>query len=388
MTASARSQISAFRALAINAEANALEASGKSITHCEIGQPARDAPQAVRDAALAALTDAPQGYTEAAGRPKLREGIARWYMDQYGVDVAPHRIMLTAGSSPALVTAFLTAFDAGARVGWQMPGYAAYRNTLAALDIEPVGIPAREESEFRLTIGKLEAISPALDGLILASPANPTGTMLPAEDLSALCRWCEDEAGIRLISDEVYHGLNYDMQPETALAHAPSAIVTSGFSKYFAMTGWRLGWAVVPDDLCDPFERLLQNLFVAPPTLAQHAALAALDCKEELDGYADDYRANRDMLLRMLPAMGFTDIAPADGAFYLFVETSHLHENSEQLAADWLHSTGLAVTPGTDFDPDQGHRFIRMSYAGSREDMANAIEALATWLDSNASVIR
>jgi aspartate/methionine/tyrosine aminotransferase len=344
--------------------------------HLEIGQPGDGAPAAVLDAAARALRADRLGYTDAFGLPALRARIAGHYRDVYGVEVPAERIVLTTGSSGAFILAFLAAFDAGARVAIAEPGYPAYRNILAALGIEAVGLPSDAADRFQPTIARLEAAG-RIDGLIVASPANPTGTMLPARDLAALADWCARN-GVRLVSDEIYHGICYGT-PASTLAGWPEAIVVNSFSKYFAMTGWRLGWMVVPPDLTRAVEVLAQNLFISPPSLPQHAALAAFDCRAELDARVAGYRANRDLLLAELPKLGFTDFAPADGAFYLYCDIGHLTNDSAAFCRRMLDEAGVAATPGTDFDPGRGARHVRFSFAGPHADMERAVARLRRW---------
>jgi aspartate/methionine/tyrosine aminotransferase len=344
--------------------------------HLEIGQPGRGAPQRVLDAAAEALRTDRLGYTDAFGLPALRARIAAHYRDTYGVAVPVERIVVTTGSSGAFVLAFLAAFDVGARVALADPGYPAYRNILSALGVEVVGLPTDAGDRFQPTVARLE-VAGRLDGLIVASPANPTGTMLSAADLKRLAEWCAG-AGVRLVSDEIYHGIAYG-EPAATLAGTSDAIVINSFSKYFAMTGWRLGWMVVPPDLLRAVEVLAQNLFISPPSLPQHAALAAFECGAELDARVAAYRANRDLLLAELPRAGFVDFAPADGAFYLYCDVGHMTNDSVAFCQRMLSEAGVAATPGTDFDPGRGARHIRFSFAGSHDDMARACERLRRW---------
>ncbi|MFO0294017.1 MAG: pyridoxal phosphate-dependent aminotransferase [Rhodospirillales bacterium] len=344
--------------------------------HLEIGQPGGAAPGPVLDAAARALRSDRLGYTDAFGLPELRAQISARYRAAYGVDVAPERIVVTTGSSGAFVLGFLAAFDVGARVALADPGYPAYRNILSALGVEVVGLPTGAQDRYQPTIERLEAAG-RLDGLIVASPANPTGTMLPAGELAALAAWCRSR-GVRLVSDEIYHGIVYG-PPATTLAGDGDAIVVNSFSKYFAMTGWRLGWMVVPPDLLRAVEVLAQNLFISPPSLPQHAALAAFDCCAELDARVAGYRANRDLLLAELPKAGFSEFAPADGAFYLYCDVGRLTNDSAAFCRQMLDQAGVAATPGTDFDPGRGNRFVRFSFAGGRADMELAVSRLQRW---------
>jgi aspartate/methionine/tyrosine aminotransferase len=381
LKASRRSGIAPFIVMEVLRAASqrdraARDASGRSI-HLEIGQPGTGAPRAVLDAAARALYADRLGYTEAFGLPALRARIARHYRDAYGVAVPAERIVVTTGSSGAFILSFLAAFDVGDRVALADPGYPAYRNILAALGVEVVGLPVEADDRFQPTIARLERAG-RLDGLIIASPANPTGTMLGEAELGALSRWC-DANGVRLVSDEIYHGIVYGRRACTAAVEGGSAIVINSFSKYFAMTGWRLGWMVVPEDLLRPVEVLAQNLFISPPSLPQHAAIAAFDCTAELEANVARYRANRDLLLRELPKAGFADFAPADGAFYLYCDVGHMTNDSEALCRRMLDEAGVAATPGTDFDPGRGARAVRFSFAGSLADMEEACTRLARW---------
>ena len=318
------------------------------------------------------------GYTDALGVPALREAIARHYRGRYGIALDPARVVVTTGSSGAFLLAFLAAFDAGDRVGLAAPAYPAYRNILKALDLVPVELEAGSEERYQATVDLVRRAPAPLDGLIVASLANPTGTMLHAHELETLARHCET-AGIRLVSDEIYHGITYGPREATALAAGNSAIVINSFSKYFSMTGWRLGWMVVPMSLLRAVECLTQNFFISPPALSQHAALAAFECGEELDRNVARYRENRDLLLAELPKAGFDRFAPADGAFYLYADVAHLTNDSEGFCRRMLREIGVAVTPGTDFDPARGHGTLRISFAGSTATMAEAVRRLKSW---------
>jgi aspartate/methionine/tyrosine aminotransferase len=372
-----RGGISPFYAMEVLRAANERAASGETVLHLEIGQPGTPAPRAVIEAAKRALEADPLGYTEALGLPALRRRIATHYQDFYGVAVDPGRVVVTTGSSGAFLLGFLAAFDAGDRVALAAPGYPAYRNILSALGIEPVLLPSDPEDRFQPTPALLAAAGP-LDGLIVASPSNPTGTMLSPVAFRRLHDHCR-ERGIRFISDEIYHGITYDETPTTAASFAEDALVINSFSKYFSMTGWRLGWMVAPVDLLRPVERLAQNLFIAPPTLPQHAAQAVFDCRDELDANVRRYRASRDLLLDLLPKIGFDRLAPADGAFYLYADVARLTNDSEEFCRRMLAEAGVAATPGRDFDPERGHHYLRFSFAGATADMGEAGRRLAEW---------
>ncbi len=330
------------------------------------------------DAARAALAGDRIGYTDALGIAPLRAAIARDYRERYGVAVEPAEIIVTTGSSAAFQLAFLAAFEAGQRVALAAPGYPAYRNILSALGLEPVLIEAGENAHFQPN-PELLAECGDIAGLIVASPANPTGTMIAAADLAALSAYCRDR-GIRLVSDEIYHGITYESAPQTARAYGREAIVVNSFSKYYSMTGWRLGWMVVPPDLARSVECLAQNFYISPPALSQLAALPAFECRAELDGHVARYRANRDLLLDMLRRAGLTRFAPAEGAFYLYVDVSPLTRDSAEFCLRMLDEMGVATTPGRDFDPIHGDLWVRLSFAGSTEDIAEAARRLAEWL--------
>ncbi|MBI4969807.1 MAG: aminotransferase class I/II-fold pyridoxal phosphate-dependent enzyme [Rhodospirillales bacterium] len=377
--ASRRGLVPPFIVMDVMRQAAARAAQGGDVLHLEVGQPGGPSPKAVLAAARAALDGADLGYTLALGIDPLRERIARWYQDSHDQTVDPSRVVVTTGSSGAFVLGFLAAFDAGDRVALAAPGYPAYRNILSALGCLPVSIPVGPESRFQPTIAHLEALDPKPDGLIVASPSNPTGSMLTPEALGELARWCERN-GVRLVSDEIYHGIVYGpVKAATALAFSPHALVVNSFSKYFAMTGWRLGWLVLPEDLVRPVECLAQNLFIAPPTLSQRAGLAAFDAIEELDERVRGYAANRDLLLERLPQAGFDRLAPADGAFYLYADIAHLSNDSAAFCARLLAETGVAMTPGIDFDPERGRHTLRFSYAGSATDIDRAAQRLIAW---------
>ena len=373
-----RAEISPFIVMDVLRAANERAARGESVLHLEVGQPGTGAPAAVIEAAKVALDGDRIGYTEAFGIPALRSRIARHYADYYGTPVDEARIVVTTGSSGAFLLAFLSAFDLGDRVALAAPGYPAYRNILSAVGLEPVEIPTGPETRFQPTPELIDGLDGRIDGLIVASPANPTGTMMTNQELSRLARYCEDE-GIRLVSDEIYHGITFGGRAATALASSRHAFVVNSFSKYFCMTGWRLGWTIVPEDLLRPIECLAQNLYISPPTLSQHAAVAAFDCGDLLDGHVARYARNRDVLLEQLPAAGLENLAPVEGAFYIYADASRITNDSETLCREILAETGVAITPGTDFDTQRGHRFVRISFAGTTEDMVEAAGRLVAW---------
>lgn len=378
MKVARRADIAPFYAMEVLKAANQRAAEGGDVLHLEVGEPGAGTPRAVRAAAQAALVSAQLGYTEAFGLPELRQRIARHYADTYGATVSPERVVLTAGSSAGFVLAFLSAFDRGDRIALGVPCYPAYRNIMLAQGIEPVYLRTDASTRYQPTVAMLEAAGP-VDGLLIASPANPTGTMIPPADLFALADYCEKK-GIRLISDEIYHGITYGAEAATVAGRAPGAIVISGFSKYYCMTGWRLGWAVVPDDLVRAIERLQQNLFISAPNIAQRAALAAFDCEDELRANVATYAQNRALLLDMLPRAGIPDLAPADGAFYIFANVAKLTNDSSEFCRRLLADTGVAITPGIDFDAEQGHAYVRLSFAGSTATIAEAARRIEKWL--------
>jgi aspartate/methionine/tyrosine aminotransferase len=374
----ARGAIPPFIVMEVVRAAAERVAAGGDVLHLEIGQPATPAPRAVIAAAKAALEREVLGYTEALGIPALRARLAAFYQERYGIAVPAQRVAVTVGSSGGFLLAFLAAFEAGDRVALTVPGYPAYRHILRALDIVPVEIPVGPATGFHPTPALLDRVDGPLAGLIVASPANPTGTMLSGTDYQELARYCAARS-IRLISDEIYHGITYGAPATTALEATHGGVVINSFSKYFSMTGWRIGWMVLPDDLVRSVECLAQNLFISPPTLAQHAALAAFDGLAELDANVRRYAANRSLLLNELPAAGFREFAPADGAFYLYADVAHLTNDSEAFCRRMLAETGVAITPGIDFDPARGRHAVRFSFAGATADMAEAARRLKAW---------
>jgi aspartate/methionine/tyrosine aminotransferase len=378
LRASRRGLVPPFIAMDVLRAATEREAAGADVIHLEVGQPGTPAPEAVRAAARRALDDARIGYTDALGTVALREAIAAHYRAQYEVAVEPGEVVVTTGSSAAFQLAFLAAFEAGDRVALAAPGYPAYRNILSALGIEPVLIEVGENTHYQPNPELLAEAGP-LDGLIIASPANPTGTMISADHLVSLADYCR-ERGIRLVSDEIYHGITYESRAATVRAFSREAIVVNSFSKYYSMTGWRLGWMLVPADLARSVECLAQNFYISPPALSQLAAIPAFECRAELDGHVARYRYNRDLLIGALDVAGLTRYAPADGAFYLYVDVADLTRDSEELCRRLLAETRVAITPGLDFDPIRGGNWVRLSFAGSTGDIAEAARRLADWL--------
>ncbi|MGB0552224.1 MAG: pyridoxal phosphate-dependent aminotransferase [Alphaproteobacteria bacterium] len=378
---SQRGMIPPFLVMDIMQAAAKREAEQKAVYHLEVGQPGTPAPQGVLAAAKRALDENRLGYTLSMGMPELRAAIAKHYAKTYNVDLDPTRVVVTTGSSAGFVLSFLSAFDSGDRVAMASPGYPCYRNILLAFGIEPVLLLTEAEHRFQPTPELLEKAvreGGPIDGLIIASPSNPTGTMIGPDEMSALTEYCR-ENNIRLISDEIYHGLTYESAASTALAFEENAVIINSFSKYFSMTGWRLGWMVIPEDLMRAVECLAQNLFISAPTLSQIGGVAAFDCEDELSANISKYRANRDLLLEQLPKAGFDRLAPVDGAFYIYADVVELTNDSLSFCRRILNETGVAIASGVDFDPDRGHRYVRFSFAESAEQVVGAAEALIDW---------
>ncbi len=374
-----RGAVDPFIVMEVMRDANLRSVQGENILHLEVGQPSTPAPRAVIAAAKAALEADRIGYTDALGLPALRLAISRHYRDFNGVDVPPERIVVTTGSSGGFLLAFLASFDPGDRVALASPGYPCYRNILQTLGIEPVLLPMTADSKFQPTVTALRQYQGRpLDGLIVASPSNPVGAIIPSGTLADLSQLC-GAAGIRLISDEIYHGITFGLPAVTAAALDEHAIIVNSFSKYFSMTGWRLGWLVLPPALVQPVERLAQNLFISPPTLSQYAAIGAFEAHDELQQNVRRYAANREILLNGLPEAGFDRLIATDGAFYVYADISALTEDSVAFARRILAEAGIAVTPGVDFDPARGHHFLRFSFAGATEDMIEAVRRLKSW---------
>ncbi len=378
---SARSGVPAFMVMDVVAAAARLEAQGRRIVHMEVGQPAVGAPSPAVAAVRAALPNGPHGYTETLGIPALRRRIARAYAQWHGLDIDPERIVVTTGSSAGFMLAFLAAFEAGDRVAVALPGYPPYRHILSALGCEPVGIETTADTRWSITGDSLLAQHrrKPLKGLIVASPANPTGTMMTSEALAALIR-CAEDAGIAVISDEIYHGLDYAFAAQSAARFSSDTIIVNSFSKYFCMTGWRIGWMVVPPALVRAIERLQQNLAISVPTLSQIAAQAAFDGRDELEQIKHGYEDNRRILVEGLPRAGLSSFLPVDGAFYLYADISRFSDDSYVFANRMLEEAGIAATPGVDFDPVRGKQFLRLCYAGSRDDMHEAMARIGQWL--------
>ncbi len=377
---SARSGIGAFVVMDVMREASARQAAGEDIIHMEVGQPGTPAPLAVREAVVRETARSALGYTDALGLPALRERIAQHYRDAYGLDISPARIAVTTGSSAGFVLAFLALLDPGDAIALPQPGYPCYRQIARVLGLRPVNLPARADRRF---MPSAEDLRLALDSggaraVLLASTANPTGTMLSGAALASLVDVARASQAW-FISDEIYHGLTYATVAESALSFWEEAIVINSFSKYFSMTGWRVGWMVVPERLIRVIERLAQNLYIAPPTVSQVGALAAFDAAEELEAYKAVYARNREMLLNELPAAGFAKLAPADGAFYFYADIAHLTDDSEGFVRRMMQEIGVAATPGIDFDEEDGRHFLRFSYAGTFAHMREAARRLRAW---------
>jgi aspartate/methionine/tyrosine aminotransferase len=378
---SERSNVPPFMVMDVVAAAARLEAQGRRIIHMEVGQPAAGAPATAIAAARAALGGARLGYTETLGTETLRRRIALAYGEWQGIDLDPSRIVVTTGSSAGFILAFLAAFNAGDRVAIAVPGYPPYRHILAALGCEPVTVETGAATRWALTADALLAAhrTKPLAGVIVASPANPSGTMMTAAALTDLIG-CAEDAGIAVISDEIYHGLDYAFVAESAARVASDVIIINSFSKYFCMTGWRIGWMVVPPSLLRAVERLQQNLAISVPTLSQIAAEAAFEGRPELETVRRGYEENRRILLDGLPRVGLDRFLPADGAFYLYADISRFSTDSFAFATRMLEEAGVAATPGVDFDPQRGRNFLRLSYAGSAADMREAVERIGNWL--------
>ncbi|WP_102224665.1 pyridoxal phosphate-dependent aminotransferase [Acidimangrovimonas sediminis] len=382
MKMSTRGAVDPFIVMDVMEQARAAEEAGRDIVHMEVGQPGTPAPAAARARLARAMEEGALGYTVALGLPELRRGIAALYRRWYGIELDPGRVVVTSGSSSAFLLAFTQLFDAGARVGLGEPGYPSYRQILKALSLTPVGIPASEQNRYQpvpADIAAAEAAGGALDGMIVASPGNPSGTMLDRPALEALIGHCAGR-GISFVSDEIYHGIQYGARAVSALEVSDDVCVINSFSKYFSMTGWRIGWMVVPEDHVRAVERLAQNMFICPPHASQVAALGALDAVDELEANLAVYAKNRQLMLEGLPKAGFTRIAPPDGAFYVYADVSEFTSDSLAFAGEILRETGVAVTPGLDFDPGRGARTLRFSYARATADIEEGLRRLAAYM--------
>jgi aspartate/methionine/tyrosine aminotransferase len=381
--AAQRADVPPFHVMDLLAAAQARQATHGDLVNFVAGQPSTGAPRAVREEAKRLLDTDLLGYSVATGVPELRSAIAEHHRKNSGIDVGADDIVVTTGSSGGFLLAFLAAFSPGDRVLMARPGYPCYRNVLTALGCEVVEIDCGPETRFQPTVDLVAAVPGPIAGLVIASPANPTGTMIPAAELAALALWCEQN-GVRLISDEIYHGITYNAEETTSSAWQTSrtGVIFGSFSKYFSMTGWRLGWMVVPEDLRRPVDVLTGNFTICPPVLSQYAALAVFtpDAYDELDGHVARYAENRALLLDGLPRLGIDKLAPADGAFYVYADISHLTDDSYGWCQRLLAETGVAMAPGIDFDTRRGNEFVRLSFAGSAEEIQTGLDRLAGWL--------
>ncbi|WAL65763.1 pyridoxal phosphate-dependent aminotransferase [Amycolatopsis cynarae] len=380
-----RAEVAPFHVMEVLSAAQARQRTHGDVISLAAGQPTAGAPRPVLEAAERALREQNLGYTVQLGIPELREAIAGHYDHRYGLDVSPDDVIVTTGSSGGFLLAFLSSFDAGARVAMARPGYPAYRNLLTALGCEVVEFATDESTRFQPTVELLESLGP-ISGLIVASPTNPAGTVLPPGELAAIASWCSSH-GVQLISDEIYHGISYGTELGCAWQSSPESVVLGSFSKYFAMTGWRLGWMLVPRRLHRAVDVLTGNLNICAPALAQHAAVAAFrpESYAELDGHVAHYRSNRDLILDGLRGIGLDHIAPVDGAFYAYVDVSAHTTDSLSWCQRLLAETGVAITPGVDFDPVDGGKFVRFSFAGAGDEIEEAIGRLGRWLERGRS---
>jgi aspartate/methionine/tyrosine aminotransferase len=379
LAVAARAAVPPFHVMRVIDAVVARRAAGLFVVDLSAGQPSTPAPATVLAAARIALDTDRIGYTNALGVPALRQAIAGHYRDRNGLDVDPRNVAVTTGSSGGFLYSFLAAFDAGDTVVMARPGYPAYRNMLAALGCRVIELPCGPQTRFQPTVAQLEALDVPPAGLVVASPANPTGTMVVPEELAALSAWC-DEHGTRFVSDEIYHGITYGTPATCAWTTGRNSIVVNSFSKYFSMTGWRIGWLLVPDDLLDAVDRLAGNFTICPPALSQLAAVAAFDAYDELDANVARYAANRDRLVTHLRSIGLDRLAPADGAFYVYADVSRWTSDSLTFAARLLDETGVAVAPGVDFDPAEGGHYIRMCFAGDGDEIEGGVHLLGDWL--------
>jgi aspartate/methionine/tyrosine aminotransferase len=368
-------QVEPFHAIAVSRLAHDMEAAGHSVIHMEFGQPSTGAPARAIALAHQVLDNEAMGYWESV---PLKSRIARHYADAYGACIDPEQVILTCGASPAFVMALSCLFRPGAKVALARPGYVAYRNTLKAMYLEPVEMDCGPDQRFQVTAAAVDALDPVPDGLIIASPANPTGTIITPEEMESIAEVCRCK-GIQVVSDEIYHGLTYDARAASMLEYLPQAVIVNSFSKYFSMAGWRLGWLVVPRNLIDAARARMGNLFLTPPVLAQKAGLEAFECDDELQGHLETYARNRAILLEALPKLGLGNIAPPDGAFYIYADASEFTCDSLAFCTQLLRETGVCIAPGIDFDPVNGHRFIRFSFAVSTPLIDEAVRRLKPW---------
>ena len=378
MKSSLRSRIDPFIVMDIMERANAVEKKGQTVVHMEVGQPGTSAPKAAKDFLKASMEDNPMGYTVALGLPDLRKKIAELYGDWYGLDVDWNRIIITGGSSAGFILSFTALFDKLDKVGLPNPGYPSYRQIIKTLDLDPVLINTTKKNKFQPTPNDLSRYN--INGLLIASPGNPTGSMIEREPLEALVNYCIDRK-VSLISDEIYHGIQYDMKPSTVLEYTDSCYIINSFSKYFSMTGWRIGWIIVPKEHVRVVERIQQNMFICASHASQILALGSFESKNELEKNLETYRENRKILLSALPEMGFNNIAPPDGAFYLYIDISEFSSDSYDFTIKMLNIGGVAITPGIDFDPIKGKSKIRISYARSTPEILKGIKRMKIFMD-------
>lgn len=367
--------IEPFRAIVISRLAHALKAEGRSVIHMEFGQPSTGAPPRAVAEAHRVLDADGMGYWESA---PLKARIARLYDERYGVAVTPDRLLLTCGASPALVLALSSAFKPGDRIAMARPGYVAYRNVVKGLHMQAVEIACGPDEHYQLTAAAIEALDPAPAGIIVASPANPTGSVIAEDELARIAEVCRAR-GVRIVSDEIYHGLSYVGPQPTMLRFEPEAMIINSFSKYWSMAGWRLGWLLVPDHHVERAKAYIGNLFLTPPSLSQHAGLVAMDEHEVLEGHLEVYRRNRALMLQALPELGLRTIAPPDGAFYIWADIGHLTDDSVAFCEQLLRETGVATAPGVDFDPVEGRTHMRFSFAVSTPEIEEALARLRPW---------
>ncbi|RFB06309.1 pyridoxal phosphate-dependent aminotransferase [Parvularcula marina] len=373
-----RPEIRPFHAMTIGAAAFRMQEAGEPVIHMEYGQPSARPPEAVMDAARAMLDDGVKGYWES---DELKSLIAGSYSELHGSTVAPENVILTCGASPALSLALMTAFDPGARIAMARPGYVAHRNVVTGLHMHPVELPCDAATGFQLTASMLAGLDPAPDGVILASPANPTGSIIPRMEMEKIADLCR-ERNIRIISDEIYIRLTYGEPAASISEFTGDAFIVNSFSKYYVMPGWRLGWVVVPEEHRERAVAYMSNFFLTPPSLSQEAGIASFRCTEELDALIGVYRRNRQMLLEKLPALGMTEMAPPDGAFYIYGRVDQFTDDSRDLCLELLKDTGVATASGVDFDPVEGHRFMRFSFAVTEQEVAQALERITPWFTS------
>ena len=383
---SSRSELPSFMVMDVLEKAERMKVTPQPLLRLEMGQPSSPPPKPALDAIIRHINDpSAHGYTLSRGTIELTEAIARHYRRWYDVDVKPEQVLVTVGSSLGFMMVFLTCFEAGDKIAMTAPGYSAYRNLMISASLEPMLVDCGEEQGWRLTVETLEALDTVPDGLIIASPSNPTGVVMSNDELADICRWCEKN-GVRLISDEIYHGINFGDTNHSALEHSSSAVVMNSFSKYFAMTGHRIGWIIAPDNLVDPFDRLAQNCFISANTLSQIAGAAAMDNPEsyrEMNDHVARYRVNRDLLLDRLPEKFLGNFPNPQGGFYIYADINQISNDSVALTNTFLNDLYVATTPGVDFDEKRGLQYMRLSFAGSTEDMAEAATRLTNWVNKN-----